>query len=270
MAFSPSSPGYSPSSMSLGYSNASPRYSPTSASYSPNEISDEYIAPKKISTSLFHIELNQEMMVDKNLSMEDIAKKINLEFDDGLTCIFNDDNAEKIIFRIRITSEETPLGTAVISIDAITILAHVNSTMNPISKIVPSKTILGVKSPPFTIALSSYGPNFFYPTILKPNIIASGLNILVAWNKVASPTKLLVDDPCVKFIILSRTSMSCMFVAGTVVNLKIIHAYWIPVVMKPALMTTVVVTNNEGNPMKDATRSPSIPSFNFGFLDLEK
>ena len=31
---------------------------------------------------------------DKKLSMADIAEKMNLEFDDDLTCIFNDNNAE--------------------------------------------------------------------------------------------------------------------------------------------------------------------------------
>ena len=37
-----------------------------------------------------------------------IAKKINLEFDDDLTCIFNDDNAEKFILHICIMNEEGP------------------------------------------------------------------------------------------------------------------------------------------------------------------
>ena len=42
--------------------------------------------------------------------MEDIVENINLEFDDDLTCIFNDDNAEKHILRIRIMDEEDPKG----------------------------------------------------------------------------------------------------------------------------------------------------------------
>ncbi|KAL0322741.1 UNVERIFIED_CONTAM: DNA-directed RNA polymerase II subunit RPB1 [Sesamum angustifolium] len=50
------------------------------------------------------------MMVDKKLSMADIAEKINLEFEDDLTCIFNDDNAEKLILRIRIMNDEAPKG----------------------------------------------------------------------------------------------------------------------------------------------------------------
>ncbi|KAK9271224.1 hypothetical protein L1049_026814 [Liquidambar formosana] len=74
------------------------------------EMPDEEIAPEKISPWLLRIELNREMMVDKKLSMADIAEKINLEFDDDLTCIFNDDNAEKLILRIRIMNDEAPKG----------------------------------------------------------------------------------------------------------------------------------------------------------------
>ena len=33
--------------------------------------------------------------------MADIAERINSEFEDELTCIFNDDNAEKLILRVR-------------------------------------------------------------------------------------------------------------------------------------------------------------------------
>ena len=42
--------------------------------------------------------------------MAHIAEKINLEFGDDLTCIFNDDNAGKIINCICIMNEEGPKG----------------------------------------------------------------------------------------------------------------------------------------------------------------
>ncbi|KAL0432898.1 UNVERIFIED_CONTAM: DNA-directed RNA polymerase II subunit RPB1 [Sesamum latifolium] len=74
------------------------------------EMPDEEIDPHKISPWLLRVELNREMMVDKKLSMADIAEKINLEFEDDLTCIFNDDNAEKLILRIRIMNDEAPKG----------------------------------------------------------------------------------------------------------------------------------------------------------------
>ncbi|KAF3658996.1 hypothetical protein FXO38_12888 [Capsicum annuum] len=74
------------------------------------EMTDEGIDPDKISSWLLRIELNREMMVDMKLSMADIAEKINLEFGDDLTCIFNDDNAEKLILQIRIMNDEAPKG----------------------------------------------------------------------------------------------------------------------------------------------------------------
>ena len=39
-------------------------------------------------------------MVDKKLSMSDIAERIDSEFTDELHCIFSDDNAEKLILRV--------------------------------------------------------------------------------------------------------------------------------------------------------------------------
>ncbi|CAG0891424.1 unnamed protein product [Cyprideis torosa] len=43
---------------------------------------------------------------DKKLTMEQIAEKINVGFGDDLNCIFNDDNAEKLVLRIRIMNSE--------------------------------------------------------------------------------------------------------------------------------------------------------------------
>ncbi|KAF3670221.1 hypothetical protein T459_23547 [Capsicum annuum] len=60
---------------------------------------------KKIKTPYISVYLKPE-----KLSMADIAEKINLEFNDDLTCIFNDDNAEKLILRIRIMNDEAPKG----------------------------------------------------------------------------------------------------------------------------------------------------------------
>lgn len=41
-------------------------------------------------------------VADKKLTMEQISQKINSGFGDDLNCIFNDDNAEKLVLRIRI------------------------------------------------------------------------------------------------------------------------------------------------------------------------
>ncbi|EES09829.1 hypothetical protein BDA96_05G145200 [Sorghum bicolor] len=74
------------------------------------EMPDEDIDPDKISPWLLRIELNREMMVDKKLSMADIANEINREFDGDLSCIFSDDNADKLILRLRIINDEASRG----------------------------------------------------------------------------------------------------------------------------------------------------------------
>eukprot|EP00897_Mesotaenium_endlicherianum_P002261 jgi/Mesen1/2062/ME000150S01157 len=72
------------------------------------EMPDEEVNPAKISPWLLRVELNREMMVDKKLTMEMIGERINLEFDDDLTCIFSDDNAQKLILRVRIMNDDAP------------------------------------------------------------------------------------------------------------------------------------------------------------------
>ncbi|CAD6260248.1 unnamed protein product [Miscanthus lutarioriparius] len=74
------------------------------------EMPDEDIDLDKISPWLLRIELNREMMVDKKLSMADITDKINHEFDDELSCIFSDDNADKLILHLRIRNDEASRG----------------------------------------------------------------------------------------------------------------------------------------------------------------
>lgn len=51
---------------------------------------------------LLRIELNREMMVDKKLSMADVGHRITQEFGDDVAVIFSDDNADKLILRIRL------------------------------------------------------------------------------------------------------------------------------------------------------------------------
>lgn len=60
----------------------------------------------RISPWLLRIELDRKRMTDKKLSMEQIAEKISAGFGDDLNCIFNDDNADKLVLRIRIMNPE--------------------------------------------------------------------------------------------------------------------------------------------------------------------
>ncbi|XP_064614759.1 LOW QUALITY PROTEIN: DNA-directed RNA polymerase II subunit RPB1-like [Liolophura sinensis] len=60
----------------------------------------------RISSWLLRIELDRKRMTDKKLTMEQISEKITAGFGDDLNCIFNDDNAEKLVLRIRIMNSD--------------------------------------------------------------------------------------------------------------------------------------------------------------------
>lgn len=62
--------------------------------------------PTRISPWLLRLELDRKRMTDKKLTMEQIAEKISATFGDDLHCIFNDDNAEKLVLRIRLMNSE--------------------------------------------------------------------------------------------------------------------------------------------------------------------
>ncbi|OQV11983.1 DNA-directed RNA polymerase II subunit RPB1 [Hypsibius exemplaris] len=56
----------------------------------------------RISPWLLRIVMDRKRMTDKKLTMENIAQRIQAGFGDDLLCIFNDDNAENLVMRIRI------------------------------------------------------------------------------------------------------------------------------------------------------------------------
>lgn len=121
-------------------------------------------------------------------------------------------------------------------------------------------TKLGIRPSPVVAAFSSRGPNFISLDILKPDVIAPGVNILAAWTGYTGPSSLPTDRRRTKFNILSGTSMSCPHVSGIAALLKARHQEWSPAAIKSALMTTAYVHDNTINPLKDAsTGEPSTP-----------
>ncbi|CAF4394050.1 unnamed protein product, partial [Rotaria sp. Silwood2] len=60
---------------------------------------------KNISQWLLRIELDRKCMTDRELTTEQISEKIYQGFGDCLNVIFNDDNAEKLVLRIRTTDQ---------------------------------------------------------------------------------------------------------------------------------------------------------------------
>ncbi|GAB4852300.1 hypothetical protein Ancab_016492 [Ancistrocladus abbreviatus] len=144
------------------------------------------------------------------------------------------------------------------------IKAYIISDPNPTATIAFAGTQLGVQPSPVVAAFSSRGPNPITPQILKPDLIAPGVNILAGWTGKAGPTGLQDDTRRVSFNIVSGTSMSCPHVSGLAALIKGSHPEWSPAAIKSALMTTAYTTYKNGATIQDvATGLPSSP-FDFG------
>ncbi|XP_004515894.3 subtilisin-like protease SBT5.3 [Cicer arietinum] len=139
------------------------------------------------------------------------------------------------------------------------IFNYINQTKSPIASISRVETELGVKPAPVMASFSSRGPNIVDPTILKPDIIAPGVDIIAAYSEVQSPSDLPSDKRKTSFITMSGTSMSCPHVSGVVGLLKSLHPDWSPAAIKSAIMTTATITGNTGKQLMDSSLESATP-----------
>ncbi len=144
------------------------------------------------------------------------------------------------------------------------ILLYIRSSPNPIAVIQFQGTQLNIKPAPVVASFSSRGPNSQTPEILKPDLLAPGVNILAAWTGASGPTGLPFDQRRVKFNIVSGTSMSCPHVSGIAALLKGAHPDWSPAAIKSALMTSATVLDNSNGVLLDEATDHLSSPFDFG------
>ncbi|XP_027337902.1 subtilisin-like protease SBT1.5 [Abrus precatorius] len=125
-------------------------------------------------------------------------------------------------------------------------------------------TRLGVRPAPVVASFSARGPNPESPEILKPDVIAPGLNILAAWPDRVGPSGIPSDGRRTEFNILSGTSMACPHVSGLAALLKAAHPDWSPAAIRSALMTTAYTVDNKGDPMLDESTGNVSSVFDYG------
>ncbi|KMS98938.1 hypothetical protein BVRB_3g067390 [Beta vulgaris subsp. vulgaris] len=125
-------------------------------------------------------------------------------------------------------------------------------------------TKVGIKPSPIVAAFSSRGPNILSLEVLKPDVVAPGVNILAAWTGSTGPSSVSADQRRVKFNILSGTSMSCPHVSGVAALIKAVHPSWSPAAIKSALMTTAYIHDNSKRPLIDAATGSSSSPFDHG------
>ncbi|KAK7842724.1 subtilisin-like protease sbt1.5 [Quercus suber] len=155
-------------------------------------------------------------------------------------------------------------GLAITQSKRTTVLQYIKSTKNPKATFIFKGTQLGVKPAPVVASFSSRGPNSISPSVLKPDIIAPGVNILAAWPDGVPPTEVAADKRRTEFNIISGTSMSCPHVSGVAALLKGAHPDWSPAMIKSALMTTAYADDHDGKTLLDEKDNSVSSVFGFG------
>ncbi|XP_050904363.1 cucumisin [Lathyrus oleraceus] len=130
--------------------------------------------------------------------------------------------------------------------DAAKVLTYIRSTSFPTATIF--KTIeLRDSLAPVVASFSSRGPNNAVPEILKPDVIAPGVDIIASWSPISLISKNFGETRKLMFNIISGTSMACPHVSGAAAYVKSFHLTWSPAAIRSALMTTAVACINSEN-----------------------
>ncbi|VAI41760.1 unnamed protein product [Triticum turgidum subsp. durum] len=130
--------------------------------------------------------------------------------------------------------------------DGAILRAYATSTTNSSAGAIFSyhNTLLGVHPAPVVASFSSRGPSIDIPGVLKPDVLAPGLNILAAWPPGT-------DSVLGPFNILSGTSMATPHISGVAALIKSLHPDWSPAAVKSAILTTADAVNSTGGSILD-------------------
>ncbi|XP_034580222.1 subtilisin-like protease SBT1.8 [Setaria viridis] len=132
--------------------------------------------------------------------------------------------------------------------------AYMASEPNPVASFsFGCETVISKNTAPVVAGFSSRGPNPIVPELLKPDVVAPGVNILAAWSGDASVSgdDRVADGRTADYNIISGTSMSCPHVAGVAALIKKEYPSWTPAMVRSALMTTAWTLDNRGRDIRD-------------------
>lgn len=192
-----------------------------------------------------------------NLDVQDkivLCWKIVIEDHKRASIIKNAGGAAMIVMNVwqqgETTGAETPALPAsnVPQSAAKQILQYLGTAANATATIIFNGTQFGASPTPAVASFSSRGPSLRNGGIIKPDIIAPGVNILAAWPWEVGPNPTGTSKT---FDFLSGTSMATPHVSGVVALLKNTHPNWSPAAIKSALMTTANRLDDTGNPIAD-------------------
>ncbi|XP_008796316.2 subtilisin-like protease 4 [Phoenix dactylifera] len=133
-------------------------------------------------------------------------------------------------------------------VDAREIVEYVGTMQNATAAITFNGTQFGVHPAPAVAYFSSRGPSLRNGGIIKPDVIAPGVNILAAWPFEVGQNR---TNTSRTFKFASGTSMATPHVSGVVALLRNNHPNWSVAAIKSAIMTTAYTQDRDGNPITD-------------------
>ncbi|KAJ4721829.1 Subtilisin-like protease [Melia azedarach] len=146
------------------------------------------------------------------------------------------------------------------------ILNYIRRASSPVAKLGFPKTVIGNLASPRVASFSSRGPGSLSPSVLKPDIVAPGVDILAAYPALNSKRTNA-------FEFMSGTSMACPHVSGIVALIKSTKRDWSPAAIRSALVTTASQTGKDGVSIFElgSSRKPADPfDMGGGFVNPNK
>ncbi|KAL5847375.1 hypothetical protein ACOSQ3_010899 [Xanthoceras sorbifolium] len=125
-------------------------------------------------------------------------------------------------------------------------------------------TELGTKPAPQVASFSSRGPDPISPGILKPDILAPGVDVLAAVAPNIPYMEMGNYELVTDYALYSGTSMAAPHVAGVAALLKAVHQDWSPAAIRSAIMTAAYTIDNTGSILKDENTGLLATPLDFG------
>lgn len=110
-----------------------------------------------------------------------------------------------------------------------------------------NNTLVGARPSPTVASFSGRGPSAVTTGVLKPDILAPGLNILAAWPPLGETS----SSSSGTFNIISGTSMATPQISGVTALVRSAHPDWSPAAIKSSILTTSDAVDTNGGPILD-------------------